>query len=110
LADKMSIDTEYDDAELYEFTTKLIAKTNALHVSITNDSLSKVQVPHSRDQIFKISENGYKNLAKTYPHFEYNNPSVKKSLISLPLTYMGRSEEHTSELQSREKLVCRLLL
>ncbi|MBF6608645.1 MAG: DUF3810 domain-containing protein [Flavobacterium sp.] len=89
LADKMSIDTEYDDAQLYEFTTKLIAKTNALHVSITNDSLSKVQVPHSRDQIFNISENGYRNLAKTYPHFEYNNPSVKKSLISLPLTYMG---------------------
>src|SRR5690606_39850360 len=24
--------------------------------------------------------------------------------------YMGRSEEHTSELQSRENLVCRLLL
>src|SRR5690606_42132517 len=27
-----------------------------------------------------------------------------------PATLLGRSEEHTSELQSRENLVCRLLL
>src|SRR5690606_41307289 len=30
--------------------------------------------------------------------------------LSLHLSDFGRSEEHTSELQSREKLVCRLLL
>src|SRR5690606_41273374 len=28
----------------------------------------------------------------------------------IPATTIGRSEEHTSELQSRENLVCRLLL
>src|SRR5690606_41839802 len=28
----------------------------------------------------------------------------------MPFGSVGRSEEHTSELQSREKLVCRLLL
>src|SRR5690606_40076990 len=31
-------------------------------------------------------------------------------LSTLPRDYAGRSEEHTSELQSRENLVCRLLL
>src|SRR5690606_39580462 len=41
--------------------------------------------------------------------------SVEKQLISLALEEnqgdrMKRSEEHTSELQSREKLVCRRLL
>jgi hypothetical protein len=35
--------------------------------------------------------NGYQNLSKQYTFFEYNNPCVKKSLISLPLTYMGFS-------------------
>src|SRR2546422_4863129 len=30
--------------------------------------------------------------------------------VELPLIYAGRSEEHTSELQSRLHLVCRLLL
>src|SRR5690606_41627916 len=31
-------------------------------------------------------------------------------LITVQFTDRGRSEEHTSELQSRENLVCRLLL
>src|SRR5207302_9783292 len=31
-------------------------------------------------------------------------------LIAIPLGVLARSEEHTSELQSRENLVCRLLL
>src|SRR5690606_40403110 len=30
--------------------------------------------------------------------------------VSDPIIFGARSEEHTSELQSREKLVCRLLL
>src|SRR3712207_8903339 len=30
--------------------------------------------------------------------------------MEMPLTGVGRSEEHTSELQSRQYLVCRLLL
>src|SRR3712207_8318882 len=29
---------------------------------------------------------------------------------SIPRSHLGRSEEHTSELQSRQYLVCRLLL
>src|SRR5690606_41154071 len=33
-----------------------------------------------------------------------------KSRMERPLSRNGRSEEHTSELQSRENLVCRLLL
>src|SRR5690606_41701933 len=35
---------------------------------------------------------------------------VRISLDSLKLIFLLRSEEHTSELQSRENLVCRLLL
>src|SRR5690606_41162564 len=37
------------------------------------------------------------------------NGSPRK-LVSSPATITSRSEEHTSELQSRENLVCRLLL
>jgi hypothetical protein len=33
--------------------------------------------------------NGYKKLAEEYSYFTYNHLSTKKSLISLPLTYMG---------------------
>src|SRR5690606_23969620 len=38
---------------------------------------------------------------------QLSSSTIKKSLVLLAL---GRSEEHTSELQSRENLVCRLLL
>src|SRR3712207_7542797 len=36
--------------------------------------------------------------------------SVVRSTSALPDPAVGRSEEHTSELQSRQYLVCRLLL
>ena len=35
---------------------------------------------------------------------------VKNKLIQMLHDYVDRSEEHTSELQSRQYLVCRLLL
>src|SRR5699024_11288515 len=35
---------------------------------------------------------------------------INNNLFSLAITHNGRSEEHTSELQSRFDLVCRLLL
>jgi hypothetical protein len=36
-----------------------------------------------------MSLNGYKNLSAEYPYFSYSKLSTKKSLFSLPLTYMG---------------------
>src|SRR5690606_41679128 len=38
------------------------------------------------------------------------NPEETKELLDKKLAVLPRSEEHTSELQSRENLVCRLLL
>src|SRR3712207_8731750 len=35
---------------------------------------------------------------------------TKISMAGKPLSHVARSEEHTSELQSRQYLVCRLLL
>src|SRR2546422_6605662 len=39
-----------------------------------------------------------------------NAPMFGRTLIELWLEHLARSEEHTSELQSRLHLVCRLLL
>src|SRR5688572_31045529 len=41
--------------------------------------------------------------------FEVHSPKQQRRL-AFPLTLLPRSEEHTSELQSQSKLVCRLLL
>src|SRR3712207_8573368 len=40
----------------------------------------------------------------------YSTPIVNKRKQVLPYLHHTRSEEHTSELQSRQYLVCRLLL
>lgn len=89
LFEKMHIKREYSNEDLYAFTENLIAKTNEVQFSITHNKNQKVSNPYSQDSIFKLTQNGYDNLAKQYPFFGYEIPSQKKSLFSLPLTYMG---------------------
>ena len=89
LFEKMNIERDYSDAELLTFTKKLIAKTNEIQTQITNNDSLKVVFPYSQEQVFTMNLNGYKRLSNQYPFFEYTNPSIKKSLFSLPLTYMG---------------------
>ena len=89
LFEKMKIERDYTDADLLTFTKKLIAKTNEIQTQITKNDSLKVVFPYSQRQVFKINLNGYKTLSNQYQFFEYTNPSIKKSLFSLPLTYMG---------------------
>lgn len=89
LFEKMKIERDYTDADLLTFTKKLIAKTNEIQTQITKNDSLKVVFPYSQKQVFKMNLNGYKMLSNQYQFFEYTNPSIKKSLFSLPLTYMG---------------------
>jgi hypothetical protein len=89
LFEKMSIERDYTDADLLTFTKKLIAKTNAIQSQITKNDSLKVLFPYSQNQVFEMNQNGYKNLSKEYAFFTYSHLSIKKSLFSLPLTYMG---------------------
>ncbi|KIC03599.1 amino acid permease [Flavobacterium sp. JRM] len=89
LFEKMGIQKEYTDADLLAFTKKLIAKTNTIQLQITKNDSLKVVFPYSQEQVFNMNLNGYNNLAAEHPYFTYSHLSVKKSLFSLPLTYMG---------------------
>ncbi|MFW0736400.1 DUF3810 domain-containing protein [Flavobacterium sp. T12S277] len=89
LFEKMKIQKEYTDAELLSFTKRLIVKTNEIQFQITKNNNSKIVFPYSQKEAFKMNLNGYENLAKEHSYFKYEIPSVKKSLFSLPLTYMG---------------------
>lgn len=107
LFEKMKIKREYTEQELVAFTEKLITKTNTVHLAITKDSLKKVSNPYPQDSIFKLTQNGYDQLAKEHPFFEYTIPSQKKSLLSVPLTYMGFGgylNPFTNEAQVNDKL------
>ncbi len=89
LFEKMKIERDYTDADLLVFTQKLITKTNAVQYQITSNKNTKIVFPYSQEQVFKINLDGYKTLANKYPFFQYSELSTKKSLFSLPLTYMG---------------------
>lgn len=89
LFEKMNIKREYSNEDLFAFTQKLISKTNEIQFQITHNKNKKVTISYSQDSIFVMSQNGYDNLAKEYSFLQYEIPSRKKSLFSLPLTYMG---------------------
>lgn len=89
LFEKLKINTEYSDNDLLLFTKKLIVKTNEVQFQITKNDSLKIVFPYSQEKAFLMDMNGYKNLSRQYSNFEYKNLSIKKSLFSLPLTYMG---------------------
>jgi hypothetical protein len=89
LFEKMKIERDYTDIDLLNFTKKIIAKTNEIQRQITKNDSLKVVFPYSQNQVFEMNLNGYKNLSTEYSYFKYSDLSVKKSLFSLPLTYMG---------------------
>src|SRR2546429_954510 len=49
-------------------------------------------------------------LGSANPRCSYEHRGHRGHLLAVGLLSLGRSEEHTSELQSRLHLVCRLLL
>ena len=107
LFEKMNIKREYTEAELIVFTEKLITKTNAIQIQITKNKEVKVTNPYSQEQIFEMTQKGYDNLGKQYDFFNYEIPSRKKSLFSLPLTYMGFGgylNPFTNEAQVNDKI------
>ncbi len=87
--EKFGIAREYSVSDLIGFTTYLAEKTNEYQYQITGDTTTAVKIPYSRKEIFQKTEEGYGYLKKIYPDLEYTRPSIKSSLYSLALTYMG---------------------
>jgi hypothetical protein len=87
--EKLEIDKEYSTQELEAFTLKLIEKTNAIHQQITKNDSLKVVVPYTTQEIFDLSVKSYESVQKEFPFLTYEKPSIKPSLISVPLSYMG---------------------
>jgi len=89
LTKKLNIDKEYTLEELEHFTQNWIQKTNDFHLKITGDSLEKVSIPYDEKVMFRIAVESYEHMAATYPFLTYKNPSLKNSLLRVPLSYMG---------------------
>ncbi|MGC6431458.1 MAG: DUF3810 domain-containing protein [Jejuia sp.] len=87
----LDLDADYTTEQLVSVVDKLIEKTNRLHLEITDNDYVKVDVPYDKHTIFEMIPNGYTNLKRLFPDFEYTPESTKQSLFSYPLTYMGFS-------------------
>lgn len=89
LHEALEIDNDYTTEELITLTNDLITTSNELHFSITGNDSLKVEVPYTKGEILDLSIDGYKNIGDVFPELDYNIPSLKRSLYSIPLTYMG---------------------
>ncbi len=87
----LNIANDYTTEQLISVTESLIKKSNVLHLKITNNDTIKVDLPYSKSDVLKMAPIGYENLKQIFPHLEYHPKSIKKSLYSYPLTYMGFS-------------------
>lgn len=91
LDENLALNRDYTTAELVSFVQRLIPKANAIHMEITHNDTVKVDMPYSKKELLRKAPLGYQNLSEEFPHLEYHPQSVKFSLYSLPLTYMGFS-------------------
>ncbi len=89
LHQSLGIENEYSTEELTALTQQLIERSNELHLILTGDDSLKVEVPYSKSELLHMTTDGYQNLEHTFPKLDYNKVSLKRSLYSLPLTYMG---------------------
>ncbi|OIQ40571.1 MAG: hypothetical protein BM563_02495 [Bacteroidetes bacterium MedPE-SWsnd-G1] len=83
--------TKYSTEELIEFTTKLALKVNQLQLEITSNDTIKVTIPYAKKELYKMTHNGYANMDIYGINSNYSFSSIKHSIISLPLSYMGFS-------------------
>lgn len=97
----------YTTEQLNDFALKTISTINKLHKTVISDDSLAFKVPHSRKEIYKMAKTGYAELSKNHIHFKYVSPSVKHSLLSTPLTYMGFAgylNPFTGEAQVNSKI------
>ena len=87
IEDKLGLETsDYKVEELADFTNKLIEET------VTTQQNSNFEVfSDDTNSIVDISPLGYKILAKKNDFYIYNNPSIKHSLFSAVLPFLGIS-------------------
>lgn len=89
LHEKLNLPDSYTQEELYNYTEYLIQKSNSIHHELSSDSTALIKIPYSRSDIYQMSLEGYQKLALKYPDLQIQVQSIKTSLYSTGLSYMG---------------------
>ncbi len=82
---------EYTLEDLELLTEDLLKKATETHAELVVNDTLKINLLTEIDTILQRTEIGYRSLSKVFPQFKYQQTSIKKSLFSTPLTYMGFS-------------------
>ena len=109
LKDTLNLDTKsIVSDDLIALNKTLVAKVNELQNNLSQSDSIKVSTPLSKRKILIISSISYNELAKRWPNFKNTKPSIKFSMFSLPLSYMGYSGYYnpfSGEAQVNSKIV-----
>ncbi len=89
LHESLNIEHDYTTGQLLSFTKDLVKKTNTIHQLIAENDSVKVEMPYSKTELLQMTPKGFDKLSETYPNLAYHPKSLKRSIYSLPLTYMG---------------------
>ena len=87
----VQLENKYTTEELIIVTKKLIEASNTIHINISQNDTLKIEMPYNKKELLSKVVNGYNELEQKFPHLKYKPSSVKLSIYSLPLTYMGFS-------------------
>ncbi|MDY7394240.1 DUF3810 domain-containing protein [Aureibaculum sp. 2210JD6-5] len=81
----------YTVEQLGNLTQKLLDRLEHTQKILTKNDTLPIIVPYSNTEILERTQLAYDALAEDYPEYKYKTVSLKKSLFSLPLSYMGFS-------------------
>lgn len=85
----LRIKNTYNTEELVLLTETLIRRSNEVHSILVENDSTPVPYDFTKRKLLKTTMEGFEHLSKTYPKLTYNARSLKPSLFSIPLTYMG---------------------
>lgn len=85
----LGIGHRYTTKELADLTEELIERSNKLQLLLEKDDSTKVDIPLSKQDLLDLSVEGYQDIEQRFPELDYRFGSLKRSLYSYPLTYMG---------------------
>ncbi|MDT0557187.1 DUF3810 domain-containing protein [Ichthyenterobacterium sp. W332] len=91
LHQSLQLKATYSTESLMHVTQNLIDRTNSIHNSLSLSDTLKIEYNFDKTELLNKVPLGYQELSKQYSHLAYNTKSIKRSLYSIPLTYMGFS-------------------
>lgn len=107
LSDQLHLKMEYKESDLVALTEQLINQVNYQQIILTADSLQPVTIPYDIPRILQDANDGISNFNQKHQLRTGQNLVAKRSLWSLPLSYMGFSgyiNPFTNEAQINDRI------